>query len=356
MSLSATAICFIACHGGPADHFAVFAEKLAEQGYEVQICASGPALKKFQDRNIKVLQSFDADILSETGAIQIVQSFSRVSFVISDVGHSTDTLLLKTFAKERPDVMRVAYYDNPEPYVPGGYSDVAAKVMEVADKVFYANANLASASSKGVEIGYYPVAQAEKMAARRVQEHDSMRTKLFSENKLEDRGQKVLVYFGGNNTEYFEKAFPAFLNILSQADLSNVVVVLQQHPGAKKENIDKQQLEEWLKTDSATVLLSNKSSDEMQVIADGALYYQTSMGPLFALAGIPTIQVGHKTFEDVLVRGKLCSTATTAFDFDKAVAVMKPVDVTEKKKTQLYQSLGIKEDWFKNLLTNVNKS
>ncbi len=56
MTTLAAIICLFAFHGGPADHFATFAENLTENGYEVQIFASGPALQKFQSRGIDVIQ------------------------------------------------------------------------------------------------------------------------------------------------------------------------------------------------------------------------------------------------------------------------------------------------------------
>jgi hypothetical protein len=55
MSLSAKVICLIACHGGSADHFAIFAENLIQEGYEVQVYASNLVVKKFQDRNIHAI-------------------------------------------------------------------------------------------------------------------------------------------------------------------------------------------------------------------------------------------------------------------------------------------------------------
>jgi hypothetical protein len=49
MSISISiAVCLIACHGAPADHFATYAEVLIKQGYDVKIYATGPALKNFQ--------------------------------------------------------------------------------------------------------------------------------------------------------------------------------------------------------------------------------------------------------------------------------------------------------------------
>lgn len=42
-------ICFITGHLGPADHFATFAEHLSKKA-TIEIYATGPALKKFQER------------------------------------------------------------------------------------------------------------------------------------------------------------------------------------------------------------------------------------------------------------------------------------------------------------------
>jgi hypothetical protein len=377
MTLSITAICLIACHGGPADHFATFAEKLVEEGYEVHVYASGPAIKKFQDRNIQITMSFNPDELSKAGedelASQIATSCSKASVVLTDVGHPFDITIQKALASKAPEVLRLAYYDNPEPYVPGGYSIVAAEVMLAAKKVLFANANLkrdklyqepnkeVTLPLQGrVGLGYYPITQAERIATSRAKNHEVMRAQLLSKHGIGDKGQKVLVYFGGNNDEYFTKAFPAFLNFLSEgskySDLSSTVIVFQQHPGAKVKNIDRQQVESWIKeqaemTTAPKVIISDSTSDDMQVVADGALFYQTSMGPLFALAGIPIVQVGHKTYEDVLVRGLglLCPSATTASGFADAIRAIHSKPVSEEQRILIFAGLGIKEDWFKRL-------
>ena len=49
LPLLAETVCFIACHGGPADHFATFAEDLVKKGHTVHVFAAGPALKKFEE-------------------------------------------------------------------------------------------------------------------------------------------------------------------------------------------------------------------------------------------------------------------------------------------------------------------
>jgi hypothetical protein len=43
-------------------------------------------------------------------------------------------------------IPRLAYYDNPEPFVPGGYSHTAAEVMREAQGILFANETLAKAT------------------------------------------------------------------------------------------------------------------------------------------------------------------------------------------------------------------
>jgi len=156
--------------------------------------------------------------------------------------------------------------------------------MLAANGILFANSNLAKApifqepgkeidfeSRKKVGIGYYPINQAEKIAKRRAAEQLSMRQTLFSRNDLVDTGQKVLVYFGGNNEEYFSKALPDFLSLLEggmeQSDFTNLVIVIQQHPGAKSKNIDGNMVSAWMGKHSGTrqapkMILSDFSSDD----------------------------------------------------------------------------------------------
>ncbi len=364
MSLSlSTAICLIACHGGPADHFSTFAEHLVKKGYDIKIYATGPALKKIQDRKLEVT-SFSLENGSEEGAaIMLAEKCANAAVVMTDVGHAFDIPLQQALRAHAPQVMRLAYYDNPEPYVPGGYSAIAAKVMSVAHRVLFANANLAQENAffeglpaeNKIGVGYYPIDQAEKIAKRRKDDHDRLRAQFFSRYGLEDRGQKVLVYVGGNNDEYFSKAFPAFLQYLGEVeDLSNFVVLLQQHPGAKEKNIDCKLGSEWIDQQGLKInfFVSELNSEDAQVVADAMLYYQTSMGPQFVLAGIPTIQVGHHVYEDILVKNQLCSVATNGEDLLKALSHLGDV---RGEKSSFKQGLGLRSDWMDQLERALNR-
>jgi hypothetical protein len=353
---SAAAICFIACHGGPADHFSTFAEKLAAKGHRVEIYASGPALKKFEERQIKNITPFSV----EDGADALVQKCAKAKVVITDVGHVFDIELQESLAKQAPTVKRLAYYDNPESFVPGGYSETAVKVMQAANGVLFANANLAKMEIHGLSanqrigLGYYPVGKAQEIAARRLSDVKAVRAQLFSKMELQDQGQKIWVYAGGNNKTYFEEALPKFLDLLSEAmkenDLSQSVVVLQQHPGAKADNRDGALLQKWASQHAQAahaprLVLSTLNSDEAQVVADQMLYNQTSMGPQFVLAGIPTIQVGP-TYEDILVKNKLCSIATNVGELLGALTLDAKGDSVE---AVIREGLGISPDWFERL-------
>jgi CheY-like chemotaxis protein len=358
-------IYFIVCHVGPAEHFVEISKQVEKEGEEVRFYASGPALKKLEEQNINTVIPFDAESFSDETVEYLVKECSNAEVIITDMGHSFNEMLLKSLSEK--GLESIGYYDNRESYVPGGYSEKTAKSMRYASKVLFANANLASSPIyecpsleidyphiKRIGLGYYPLKHAQKIADLRETEHTKMRSQFLIVNNFSDQGEKVVVYFGGNNSEYYEKAFPVFLEILSKSieleDLSKTVLVLQQHPGAKGKNVDGFMLEDWVKNkgtkQAPKFLISNLSSEDMLLVADGALYYQTSMGPLFCWAGIPTIQVGHQVNEDFLVRAGLCSTATNAQDFLQSLLHIKEEPLTLEKKESILSSLGINEDWF----------
>jgi hypothetical protein len=358
---------FVVCHGGPADHFATFSEKLKKQGYKIQICASGPALKTFQDRKIEVLFPFSLENitpLQENALIsQIIQLGAKVDYIVTDVGHTFDIALHQSFAKELPNISTFAYVDNPEAYVPGGYSEIANKVTTIAQKTLFANALLAIdpvlsiPTEQRIPIGYFPTNIPEKISNLRNIEQSTFRAKLLEELDIEDKGQKIVTFFGGNNEEYFQEAFPAFLEFLDEAcqkeNLSNCIFILQQHPGAKSKNIDGSLLHNFslkhhYSSTAPRIFISTKTTETMQVISNVALYHQTSMGPIFALCNIPIIQIGKKPYVDILIKAGLCDSATTASTFLaslKKALFMPHQDLSSEQKLTIYEKLGIRNDW-----------
>lgn len=377
--LTTAAICLIACHGGPADHFSTFAQELSKQGYQVQVYGSGPALKKFQDRHIEVIP-FNIEELDQSGqeemAKLLAKSCQNATLVLTDLGHPFDVTIQKSLKEIAPNVKRIAYYDNPEPFVKGGYSQVASCVMQLASKVLFANSTLAEhpiyqetnveidlPHEQRIGLGYYPILQAQALAKKREEQKVEKRGQFLQSQQIVDLGQKIWVYFGGNNEEYFDLAFPAFVKQLTQSidqkDLSDAIIVLQQHPGAKAKNRDKEQFEKCQKemsksSNAPQLIVSNTATDDILVFADSAFYYQTSMGPLMALAHIPTLQIAHETYPDVLVRNHLCASVTNAND------LVYQLDQLSEEKSEdlsvLYQSLGINNQWFEVLENELDKN
>lgn len=367
MALFASLICFVVCHAGPAAHFVTFVKQLEEANIPVQVYVAGLALQKFEDQSEQEFIAFS--LAEEDAAEQIAAACANAKVVITDVGHPFAARLLETLRVHHPDILRLAYYDNPENYVPGGYSQMTAQVLRCADRVLFANANFVElpiyetpqhpvelSPDQRIGIGYYPVADAEKIRKKRAQEHAACKAEWLEKIGWSGKPPRILTYFGGNNTVYFEKAFPAFLTSLAEAsaqrDLSDQVILFQQHPGAKKENRDREMLQKWMEgpgqhPHAPRVIVSQQSMEEVLVLSEGALYYQTSMGPLIALSGIPVLQVGHEPFQDLLVRSGICRSADNAEALLEDLKTLAPLSLAQQK--ELLFGLGSCDDWFERL-------
>lgn len=358
----------IACHAGPALHFATFAAHLEARGYAVCLYASGPALQKCQEMGVAV-HPFGIDgVLDAHAAAALAKKCAQAATVITDVGHPFATLLQQELKEKAPLAIRAAYYDNPESYVPGGYSDVASKVMCLAQWILFANTNLARSplyqapnqeipldAARKIGVGFYPLKEVEKLIQRRESERGAVRARLLADHP--DKGQRLLVYLGGNNETYFSLAFPACLRLFTEAmqetDLSHYTVILQQHPGAKAHQRDAALCQAWIREQgqhphAPQWIISGLRSDEALVAADAVLYYQTSMGPQCALAHIPTIQLGHEVYSDVLVTAGLCAVATQSRDLSHALTHLKTPSASDE---DLKHRLGMRSDWIEQLLS-----
>lgn len=346
MALTASVIYFVACHPAPATHFAQFAPALRQQGHKVEILATGTALKKFSDLRVTV-REFDPKQIEELAKI-----CSVAQIVITDVGASFMGDLHRALEKEFPHVVHLAYYDNPEREVPGDYPKIAKSVVQNSQGVLFANRKLANEAlypgKPSYGVGYYPLEHAQMIFRRRCEEHRTKRAELLKALQVEDRGQKILVYFGGSgdNKEYVESAFPHFLHTLEgvralEQPLSFVVLV-QQHPRA--ENKDKEQLDKWKERfPDFPLFISRTNSDEAMVLAEGALYFQTSMNIEFYVARIPTImQISREPYRDILVRNRLCPSVSSPAEFYEALHA-KPVP--EKSDEEIEEMVGITPKW-----------
>ena len=67
------------------------------------------------------------------------------------------------------------------------------------------------------------------------------------------------------------------------------------------------------------------------------------MGPQFVLERILTIQIGHETYEDILVRNRVVPTVTNVEGFIGIVETLE--EMGKMPQEHLLNSLVIKEDW-----------
>ncbi|NGX48196.1 MAG: hypothetical protein K1000chlam3_01586, partial [Chlamydiae bacterium] len=296
-------ICLVCHHPGAATHFAEFA-------------------KVFEENAVPYELYTDHKDLDELAA-----NSHHFSAIIVDIAPQSEEVLelFQTLGKKT-----YVYYDNPEEFVPGGYSETANKLRAIANKTLFANANLATEETD-IGIGYSPVVN-DVLEIQKMRE-TSDRAAFLKKHEIEDTGQKIIVYFGGANDTYYTQAFPHFLDLLKEWDFSNTVFIHQQHPRAFKEgNRDGKLLKEKM----PQIVLSKVNNKEALAIADVALYYQTSMSPLFYLSGVPTFQVGHESYLDVLIRTGLCRSITKHDEISQILSAPQ-IAIDEQK---IYAEIG----------------
>lgn len=375
---SQISMCCVVCHGGPADHFATLLPELQKRGVQLHIHATPGVMAKFKDVDLQVdVLNLNNTSLSEIEvARNLAKECSKVSVLLTDLGNSFEISLQQAFKEYNPHVKRLVYYDNPESYVPGGYSEMAYATIQIADRALFSNSNLTRSPlyinkekesdlpfDKRFGIGYYPMSRVQEIRKKRLEEKktNSMRLKFFHEHQIQGKDKKILVYFGGNNDEYYKFAFPAFqkflANSIEQSNLSHLVFVIHQHPAAKNSNCDWNYIKAWVQEigsnpKAPTIILSQWDSNQIQTIADCALYYQTSMAAQFALAGIPTMQVGHEIYEDILVKNKAIPSIVNT-DTLVETLVKGNWEGSQSDLESLTEYLGIRHDSYEALMEAI---
>lgn len=341
-------VCFVTAHPGSAEHFAEFSKVCEERQIPHQVFAGQSVSSKFA---IPVIEIEPSDLST------IQEAVSDATCVITDVASEKWAELHLWLAKEHPEIRRICYYENPEPYVPGGYSETAAKVIESAQEVFFANKHLACGVEPPVDlsgkvtkgIGFYNRKNADQILHLKKDPAQLLSLK----NSVTDPNNKILVYIGGANKAYYEEAFPHFVGMLlttlihQPEILENTTFLLQQHPRAKAEgNRDAMLLEQSLAQmelpNGFQMLISPLSTVEVLAIADKVLYFQTSMAAEFAMAKVPLIaQVGHEPFPDVLMRAGYLHLESFAQLLHKNLY---------ENLEQVEEQLGIDPNWRENLV------
>jgi UDP-glucose 4-epimerase len=139
-------IYFVCSHAEPAIHFGAFNEPLKEK-FTVLNYSTEPAIEIF-NKNVKVIEfnPLGLDLQNEGVQIQLAQEIaktcSKAQIVITDVGDLFSVHIGQAFAHLETRPKFLCYYENPDDYVPGGYSQTAAEVIKLSDGVLFANVNL----------------------------------------------------------------------------------------------------------------------------------------------------------------------------------------------------------------------
>ena len=373
LSVILTKVFLISSHPAPAPQIGSLSEALKEEGIEYEILATEEAYRsleklKYPVNNFylgeKPLASLP-DLEAEKIAEEVADRCQEGHAVMTDVGSPITARIQRILAKKYPHITRIAYYENPESFVPGGYSEMAGRVLPYSQVVLFANANLANQpiyeqkpgsrinmlGKKCIGLGFSSLPQ-EVEKLKELRADASQRRAAFLQNHgIQDRGQKIAIYFGGANEVYYEKAFPAFLEMLSKSTTPDMTVFIQQHPRSVREgNRDGKLLEKT--STKQQVVISKAEFDEALAVADLALYYQTGANAKFVLSGIPTLQIGHETFSDILVKNGFCPSVTTAEQFEE---VMKSNFKMVPDETKIYQLLGVQPDWKARFITALKK-
>lgn len=369
-------ICFIASHTGPAQHFYRFAQEISADR-KVEIHANGAAsdaLRPLNSARVKHLKDSSASF--EAALEALVVKCREASMIIVDVGSEESLTIVKRLRLEFPRKNIVVYYDNPENYVPN-YSELAVDIMQLGSSVWTANASYESEPllTEGeleinlpcfppTGIGYYNKAKVEELIARRADSAEE-RAKFFEAHDLEDRGQRVVTFFGGNNSRYFDQSLPEMLSLLEKViadtDLSKTIIVLQQHPVARREEKkDAPTIQKWYKQNASNqhcpqvVVSQISSSDVAQVVSDGALYDQTSMSIQFAWIGMKVAQVGECD-EDILYRKKIAPHLENAEVMGTWLTSLgeAPAEAVAEEDGSFEDAIGYKPDWADRLRAAV---
>lgn len=376
---------FLCCHPAPANHFADFLQPTSNH-IACEVLATEIAYKNLKDRNVDAkdfyankrvvplakLSEEDAERLAQ----EVAKTCSKSSIVIADVGSDFTARVLHVLSEKYPDVKLIVYYDNPEDYVAGGYSETVAKAMKHAKVALFANDNLANrpiyakpnekidlSSIQRIGLGYSTLPEeVAKIKALRAESQEAERAKLLQRHNIEDRGQKIAFYFGGANEVYYNEAFPHFLKCLEASHkeeaLSNLTILVQQHPRSIIEgNKDGNYLDVWkqkLGSAAPEILISKASFNDAILAADLGMYHQTTANTKILLSGIPIFQVAHEKYSDVLVKNDLCKSAVSSHEFSDALkdAIDNPVNVDA---SLVYQLLGIKKDWEWTLIRTIQE-
>ncbi|MFN0065503.1 MAG: hypothetical protein ACKVOH_04620 [Chlamydiales bacterium] len=271
-------VIFLFLHPAPAQHFAQFAKELEQRGISTRV------------------ESAENFVLSPGTSVVITEAGDPCFFSIHQ-------------ELDKAEVRHYVYYDNPDPYVEGGYSEAVKQVLKApVDGVIYANKHLAGLFPyPSIPLGFYPDIPSEQYAVRKTQ-------------------IKKILYLGGANSVFYEEAFPLFLEIAQQ--LEGVEIYFRRHPRDKRE---------W---ELGCVREEPLPFSEVDLVC----YHQTSMIYGLVMAGIPVIQVALTPFCDRLVEAGVVSSVDSVEGFLKGLEELQRVECEK-----VLEAIGYDPMWATNL-------
>lgn len=373
---------FVTFHPGGAEHLLAYAHHLKSQEMDLGIVAADSAYAKMvagsmeatnmlAGRSVKELKKLPASELEEVyeEVFKIVQSAKIIFF---DLGHSFSGPIIKLLKERTPGVKIVGCYDNPEPFVPGEYSENVGKVAKEVHYMVFANENfclqpiyekegqICEYTAEKRATGFYPMSKITELVNKRLPDtRESAKNEFLKKYEVEHEIETLAVLVGGANSVYFESAFPNFLQMMSKAssemNLSKITIIFQQHPRAVEDNRDGEMLLKWV-NESATprcphIIFSKEPTSGLALqIADVVFYHQTSESPTYPLVEIPCIQVG-KRFNDLVVSNGAGFSAETPSEFLLALTEIKRQSATLNKQNRdrIIKALGYRENWRERL-------
>jgi hypothetical protein len=360
----------------------------------IHILATGEAAVVFVSKNIffyefnqQKINLYSPSQERETLIQEIAKTLSSHTHVVfTGVASSFDIEIHKALATYAPHVKRISFYDSPDEYLPG-YSEMAAQVMNVSERILFANIDFVSyktldhpivvatlpriseqeantASQQFSSLGYVHTDAASMLAKKRksshLHAHQMIVEKLglyscFHQEKNAIGTQYTILPYLPEKTEYQQQKFESFLTLLKQAsaekDLSHLLILVQAiTPFAK---MIETAIASWKDKDNSQlplILVSPFNLEFSLIAADGLLYHSSPFAHQVALAGISTIQIGSDTISDILVKKGIGSKATSGPEFIQCLNLKNTCG-----EMQILNDLGFSLFWAESLASSLHR-
>ena len=343
-------ILFLSHHLNVASHFNQYAKVLQKHEIPYKVITDTSVSEQYETDLKDVIyidiETFDLNELKE--------SINDNDTIISGSNSPYWKDLYQLLSIEKPYIKKYVYYDNPERFVPGGYSEKAEEIFSFCEGIIFSNTNhvISGVENKNGKLisndahlkygtGYYPLHIANLIKDKRTSNHTD---------------KKILVYTGGANNQYYFEAFPHFLSLLEncKSNLENFTIILQQHPRSIKEgNIDGKLLSIFKRNNpNIDIRISNTTTIDTLSIADAVLYHQTSMAPQFIFADIEKVgQIGLHKYVDTLVETGTPSITST----EELLLFLRSDQDNSAIKKSLNRKLGISSNYESHLLEIITQ-